>query len=61
MPLLSQAHDALSAAFGTEYEALGEADFYLALKLVTEATEANLADIDESLIEVPKQLYTSSP
>ena len=54
MPLLSQAHDALSSAFGAEYEALGEAEFYLALKHVTEATEVNLADINESLIEVPE-------
>ena len=57
MPLLSQAQDALSSAFGAEYEALGEADFYLALKHVTEATEVNLADINESLIEVPEQIY----
>ncbi len=58
VPLLSQAHDALSSAFGTEYEALGEADFYLALKHVTEATEVNLADINESLIEVSVPLYS---
>ena len=61
MPLLSKAQDALSSAFGTEYEALGEADFYLALKLVTEANEVTLADINESLIEVSQQQYTLLP
>ena len=61
VPLLSQAHDALSSAFGAEYEALGEADFYLALKHVTEATEVNLADINESLIEVPEHVCSVLP
>ena len=61
MPLLSKAQDALSSAFGTEYEALGEADFYLALKLVTEANEVTLADINESLIEVPQSLLSLLP
>jgi len=52
VPLLSQSQEALYAAFGADFEALGEADFYLALKQVTEATEVNLADINAILIEV---------
>ena len=52
VPLLSQSQEALYAAFGAKFEALGEADFYLALKQVTEATEVNLADINGTLIEV---------
>ena len=52
VPLLSQSQEALYAAFGADFEALGEADFYLALKQVTEATEVNLADINGILIEV---------
>ena len=52
VPLLSQSQEALYAAFGADFEALGEADFYLALKQVTEATEVNLADINGALIEV---------
>lgn len=54
IPLLSQSQDALKSDFGEEYEALGEAEFYLALAQVVEATEVNLADLNESLIQVPR-------
>lgn len=45
VPLLTQSQEALREAFGTEYEALGEAGFYLALAQVAEATEVTLADL----------------
>ena len=52
VPLLTQSQEALREAFGTEYEALGEAEFYLALAQVAEATEVTLADLNDDLIKV---------
>ena len=51
-PLLEEAEGALEAAFGQEYEALGEAQYYLALAELGQATEVSLADYNDSLIEV---------
>lgn len=52
VPLLTQSQEALREAFGTEYEALGEAEFYLALVQVAEATEVTLADLNDDLVKV---------
>ena len=52
VPLLRQSQAALAEAFGEEYEALGEAEYYLALAAVPRATEVGLADLETGLIAV---------
>ncbi|KAK9906413.1 hypothetical protein WJX75_001467 [Coccomyxa subellipsoidea] len=49
--LLEEAAEALQEAFGKDYEALGEARFYLALGEVASSTEASLPEVDGELIE----------
>ncbi|CAK0756623.1 hypothetical protein CVIRNUC_002471 [Coccomyxa viridis] len=50
VPLLEESQTALAAAFGEEYEALGEAEYYLTLAAVPRATEVGLADLETGLI-----------
>ena len=50
-PLLDAAAESLSAAFGPEYEAAGEAQFYLALLEVAASAEASLPTVDAELLE----------
>lgn len=50
--MLEEAAEALQEAFGKDYEALGEACFYLALGEVASSTEASLPEVDGELIEV---------
>jgi hypothetical protein len=52
VPLLRQAQDALNMAFGEEYKALGEAQYYLALAEVADSTEASLPSYDTELVQV---------
>ena len=52
VPLLRESQAALAAAFGEEYEALGEAEYYLTLAAVPRATEVGLADLETGLIAV---------
>lgn len=52
MPLLRRAQEVLRLAFGDDYEALGEAQFYLALAEVADCTEASLPSVDSDLIQV---------
>ncbi len=59
VPLLSQSQEALREAFGTEYEALGEAEFYLALAQVAAAAEVTLADLNDDLVKVT--MFISTP
>ena len=54
VPLLEESQTALAAAFGEEYEALGEAEYYLTLAAVPRATEVGLADLETGLIAVGK-------
>ena len=52
VPLLEESQTALAAVFGEEYEALGEAEYYLTLAAVPRATEVGLADLEAGLIAV---------
>ena len=54
VPLLRESQTALAAAFGAEYEALGEAEYYLTLAAVPRATEVGLADLEAGLIAVSR-------
>ena len=65
VPLLRESQAALAEAFGEEYEALGEAEYYLALAAVPRATEVGLTDHEAGLIAVgndsPHPYWLSRP